>query len=152
MSQAGQRVSVKLRHSEALKFEVDVNGRRLDLNSSDSMERAFSPMELFLVALAGCTAVDVQWIMDKQRQKLDQFDMTISGLRRTEDPKYYESIDIRYNFTGPDIRKDAVERSIRLSLEKYCSVRAMIKDSVKLNVTYTITDGAQPETPYTYGN
>jgi len=151
MSQSGKRVSVNLRHSEALKFDVDVDGRRLELNSSETMGEAFTPMELFLVALAGCTAMDVQWIMDRQRQKLDKFDMTMSGLRRTEDPMYYESIDIRYSFAGAGIRKDAVERAIRLSQEKYCSVGAMIKDSVKLNITYTISTGTQPEALYTYG-
>jgi len=141
---------VKLHHSEALKFDVNVAGRRLELNSSEAMGQAFTPMELFLVALAGCTAMDVQWIMDRQRQKLDKFDMTISGVRRKEDPKYYESIDITYSFTGRGIRRDAVERAIRLSHEKYCSVRAMVKDSVKLNITYTTTDGTHPETRYTY--
>ena len=141
---------MKLRHIEALKFDVDVAGRRLELNSSDAMGQAFTPMELFLVALAGCTAMDVQWIMDRQRQKLDRFDMTINGIRRKEDPRYYESIDITYSFAGPDIRKDAIERAIRLSQEKYCSVRAMVKDSVKLNITYAITNGTHPGTQYTY--
>jgi putative redox protein len=151
MSHSGTRISVKLHHSEALKFDVDVGGRRLELNSSEAMGQAFSPMELFLVSLAGCTAMDVQWIMDRQRQKLDKFDMAISGIRRREDPKYYESIDITYSFAGQEIRRDAVERAIRLSQEKYCSVRAMLKDSVQLKITYTITDGPHPETRYTYG-
>jgi putative redox protein len=134
-----------------LKFDVNVDGRRVELNSAEVMERAFTPMELFLVALGGCTAMDVQWIMDRQRQKLDKFDMTISGVRRTEDPRYYDSIDIRYSFSGPGIRRDAVERAIRLSLEKYCSVRAMVRDSVKLNITYSIMSGTQGEAVYSYG-
>jgi putative redox protein len=116
------------------------------------MGQAFTPMELFLVALAGCTAMDVQWIMDRQRQKMDKFDMTVSGIRRAEDPKYYERIDVRYNFVGPVLRKDAVDRAIRLSQEKYCSVRAMIITNVKLNITYTIKTGTQPETLYAYGS
>ena len=62
MSRSEIPVSVKLHHSEALKFDVDVDGRKLELNSSDVMGQAFTPMELFLVALAGCTAMDVQWI------------------------------------------------------------------------------------------
>lgn len=146
-----KRVSVKLHHSEALRFDVDVDGRRLGLDSSEAMGQAFTPMELFLVALAGCTAMDVQWIMDRERQKPDKFEMTISGVRRTKDPRYYQSIDIRYRFVGSDLRKDAVERAIRLSQEKYCSVRAMVKDTIKLNITYTISSGAQAETVYTYG-
>ena len=150
LSSLGERVSVKLHHSEALKFDAEVEGRRIELNSSKMTDHEFTPMELFLVALAGCTAMDVQWIMDRQRQKLDKFDMTIKGIRRAEDPKYYESIDITYSFAGPNLRKDAVERAIRLSQKKYCSVLAMIKDSVKLNITYTIAAGTEPETLYAY--
>ena len=149
MSQS--RISAKLQHSEALKFDVDIAGRKLQLNSSESMGQAFTPMEMFLVALAGCTAMDVQWIIEKQRQKVDKFEIAISGLRRKDDPMYYESIDMTYSLAGPDIRKDAVERAIRLSQEKYCSVRAMVKDSVKINIHYTITSGASPEATYTYG-
>jgi len=151
MSKSRNRISVKLHHSKALKFDVDVDGRRLELNSSESMGQAFTPMELFLVALGGCTAMDVQWIMDRQRQKLDKFDMRISGVRRTDDPKYYESINIRYDFAGAGIRKDALERAIRLSQEKYCSVRAMVKDAVKLNITYMISNRAQAETVHKFG-
>jgi len=145
----GNRVSAELHHSEALKFNVELNGRRIQLDSSDAMGQAFTPMELFLVALGGCTAMDVQWIMEKQRQKLKDFNLTINGTRREEDPKYYDKINIRYSFVGDNIRKDAVERAIRLSHEKYCSVHAMLKDSIKLNATYTITNGKQPEQEYT---
>ena len=145
----GTQVLAELHHSEELKFNVKLDHRTIQLDSSEVMGQAFTPMELFLVALAGCTAMDVQWILGRQRQKVDKFDMTVSGMRREEDPKYYESIDIKYTFAGPDLRKDAVERAIRLSLEKYCSVRAMVKDSVKLNITYTISSGNEPVQEYT---
>jgi putative redox protein len=145
----GNQVSAEIHHSEGLKFNVELDSRKIQLDASKDMGQAFTPMELFLVALAGCTAMDVQWIMDRQRQKLNRFDIAIKGTRREEGPKYYDSIDIRYSFAGDNIRKDAVERAIRLSQEKYCSVRAMIKDSVKLNITYTITNGKQPEQEYT---
>jgi len=144
----GNQVSAEIHHSEGLKFNVELDGRRILVDASKDMGQAFTPMELFLVALAGCTAMDVQWIMDKERQKLNRFDIAIKGTRREEDPKYYDSVDMRYSLVGENIRKDAVERAIRLSQEKYCSVRAMIKDSVKLNITYTITNGKQPEQEY----
>ena len=146
----GSQVSAELRHSEALKFDVKVGGRTIQLDSSKDMRQAFTPMELFLVSLAGCTAMDVQWILDRQRQKVDKFDMTVTGVRREEDPKYYESIDMRYALSGPELRKDAVERAIRLSREKYCSVLAMLKDSIRLNITYTISSGNQPAQEYSF--
>ena len=143
-------VFVKLRHSEALRFSAQVGGRKLELNSANEMGEAFSPMELFLVALAGCTAIDVQHILERQRQKADRLEVSVNGARRQEDPRYYESIDIRYDLAGNALRKDAVERAIRLSQEKYCSVRAMIKDTVKLNITYSIINGQQAAAVYTY--
>ncbi|MGP8070789.1 MAG: OsmC family protein, partial [Candidatus Bathyarchaeia archaeon] len=75
----GNQVSAEIHHSEGLKFNVELDGRRIQLDSSEEMGQAFTPMELFLVALAGCTAMDVQWIMDKQRQKLNRFDIAING-------------------------------------------------------------------------
>ena len=145
----GNQVSAEIHHSEGLKFNVELDGRRIQLDASKEVGQAFTPMELFLVALAGCTAMGVQWIMDRERQKLNRFDIAIKGTRREEDPKYYDSIDMRYSFAGDSIRKDAVERAIRLSQEEYCSVRTMIKDYVKLNITYTITNGKEPEQEYT---
>ena len=144
-------VKVRLTHVEALKFTAELpDGRKIELNSGEDMGRAFTPMELFLVAVAGCTAMDVQWIMDRQRQKVDNFEINISGTRREEDPKYYETIDLEYTIKGQGLRKDAVDRAIRLSQEEYCSVRAMLKDSVKLNITYTIANGTDPVQKYTY--
>ncbi len=74
----------------------------------------------------------------------------VQGTRRDEDPRYYERIDLEYKITGQDVRKDAVERAVRLSLEKYCSVRAMLRDTVRLNVTYSITNGRESEQRYVF--
>ena len=143
-------VSVNLTWDSGLKFEAKLNDRKIQLNSADQMDSAFTPMELFLVSLAGCTAMDVQWILERQRQKIEYFQIIAKGKRRDEDPRSYESIDLEYVVKGANIRKDAVERAIRLSQEKYCSVRAMVKDSVKLNITYRISDGNKPEEKFDY--
>lgn len=145
------QVAIKLERIEGMKFNVKLpDGRGVELNSSKQIGQAFSPMELFLVALAGCTAMDVQWIMDRQRQKVHKLEISARGTRREDDPRYYETIDLEYTLSGLKIRKDAVERAIRLSQEKYCSVRAMIKDSVKINISYKVTDGLGPAQEYTY--
>ncbi|HUK50179.1 MAG TPA: OsmC family protein [Terriglobales bacterium] len=145
------QIKVKLAHSEALKFAAELpDGRRVELDSSEKMEKAFTPMELFLFALAGCTAMDVQWIMERQRQKVDKFEISVNGTRREEDPRYYETIDLEYALQGQELRKDAVERAIRLSQEEYCSVRAMLNNNVKFNIIYTIQTGNELPQKYTY--
>jgi putative redox protein len=145
--------SAKLQHAEGMKFNVELtDGRKIQLNSAQIMTDAFTPMELFLVSLAGCTAMDVQWIMDRQRQKLDRFEVSVNGTRREDDPRYYNKIDLEYVLTGEKIRKDAVERAIRLSQEKYCSVKAMMKEDVKINITYKIVSPGQPGQTYAYSD
>ena len=75
--------SAKLQWSDGLKFTVEVaQGRKIELNSVEEMRQAFTPMELFLVALAGCTAMDIQWIMSRQRQQVDKFEVLVRGTRR----------------------------------------------------------------------
>jgi putative redox protein len=135
-------VSANLQWSNGLKFIVEVSqGRKIELDSIEEMGQAFTPMELFLVALAGCSAMDVQWILRKQRQQVDKFEVKVRGARRAKDPRYYEKIDLEYIISGAGIKRNAVERAIRLSQEEYCSVRAMLKDSVKLDICYKISDG-----------
>jgi putative redox protein len=144
-------VVVKLGWVNGLKFNVNVSqSRTMELNSTEEMGKAFTPMELFLVALAGCTAMDAQWILEKQRQKIDRFEISIRGIRREEDPRYYERISLEYSLAGQNIRKDAVERAIRLSQEKYCSVKAMLKESVRIDISYIITNGEGTKQEFAY--
>jgi putative redox protein len=142
-------VSVKLHQVRDLRFEVDFpDGRKIELDSAGQKQHAFTPMELFLVSLGGCTAMDIQWIMNRRRQKIDKLEIFVRGTRREEDPRYYESIELEYLFTGENLKREAVDRAIRLSQEKYCSVRAMLKDSVKLKVKYSIINGERQEEKY----
>jgi putative redox protein len=144
-------VSVKLKWNKALRFNAEVaDGRAVEINSAEDMGHAFAPMELFLFALAGCTAMDVVWILERQRQKVDNFEISARGIRRKEDPKYYEIADLEYKIEGKGIRKDAVERAIRLSQQKYCSVQAMINDNVNVRITYKIRDGEGQEQTFRY--
>jgi len=134
-----------------MKFQVELHdGRTIGLDSSTQMNEAFTPMELFLTALAGCTAMDVHWIMDKQRLKVDKFEVSARGVRRDEDPRYYEKVELEYTIAGPNITKDAVERAIRLSQQKYCSAMAMLNNSVKVQTTYKITGTDGIEQKYVY--
>jgi len=144
-------ISIRLKRNEALRLKAEVtDGRGLELNSAKEMGSAFTPMELFLFSVAGCTAMDVIWILERQRQKVDNFEISARGTRREEDPMYYQTIDLEYRIWGDQIRKDAVERAIRLSQDKYCSVRAMIKDNVKINVTFKIISSQGAGQTYSY--
>jgi putative redox protein len=98
------------------------------------------PMELFLLGLAGCTAMDVLSILKKKRVNLSDFSMEIEVKRAEDHPRVFSSVKLHYIFTGKDVRPIDVERSIELSQGKYCSASAMLKKSVEILHDYQIID------------
>ncbi len=104
------------------------------------------PMELLLVALAGCTAMDVISILRKKRQPMEGFAMEVRGERAPEHPKVYTDIDLLYVVKG-NVDPQAVVRAIELSATKYCSVSAMLRKTARIRYRYRVepaTPGAEP--------
>ncbi|GBD88258.1 hypothetical protein BMS3Abin03_02193 [bacterium BMS3Abin03] len=99
---------------------------------------AIKPKELLLLGLAGCTASDVISILQKKRAKIDDFEINITAEVTEEHPKVYSKIDLEYVFYGDDVDSKAVERSIELSMTKYCGVSAMLEKAMEINHTYRI--------------
>lgn len=99
------------------------------------------PMELLLIALGGCTSMDVVPIMKKKRQEVHGFEIKLHGDRAEEHPHVYTDITVEYIVTGHNIDPAAVARSIELSETKYCSVMAMLKKSANITTKYTIIEG-----------
>jgi len=100
-----------------------------------------SPMQLVLIGIAGCTAVDVISIMQKKRAKVNNFQVNITGERAEEHPKRYTHIRIEYVLSGKGIKPNAVEQAIQLSETKYCSAMASLNASFESN--YRIVDSEQ---------
>lgn len=94
----------------------------------------YKPMELLLVALAGCSGVDVSSILRKKRQKVKSIKIDAIGKRRDAFPRVYESIKLIYTVVGENIDKKAVESAVKLSIDKYCSVYAMLSKAVPIDV------------------
>jgi putative redox protein len=94
----------------------------------------FGPMQLLLVAFGGCTGIDVVEILRKEREKLEDLEITVSGKRVSEPPRVYDKVHVEYLLKGKDLKEKAVQRAIQLTQGKYCSVGAMLK--AKATVTY----------------
>lgn len=97
-----------------------------------------SPMELLLISLAGCTAMDVISILQKKRQAVTDFQVQVEGDRAEDHPKLYTNIRVHYVVRGRDISPEAVERAIALSTDKYCSVSAMLNKAAVMEHSYEI--------------
>lgn len=91
------------------------------------------PVELLLMALGGCSGIDVELILRKMRVKVDDFRIEVSGERAETPPRVYTRIHTIYHFWGDNLPLEKLERAVKLSEEKYCSVSHM------LNKVATIT-------------
>jgi putative redox protein len=96
---------------------------------------AAGPMELVLMGLCSCTAVDVVNILTKKREPFTSVEVIAESERAPEPPKVFTKIKLVYR-VGGNVTRKAIEDAIRLSIEKYCSVEAMIKKTAE--VTYVI--------------
>ncbi|MGQ9618413.1 MAG: OsmC family protein [Candidatus Aminicenantia bacterium] len=117
------------------------HGVILDANKEiDGQDKGPRPMELALIALGGCTAMDVISIMKKKKQDLRGFEIKIIGKRAEEHPKVYTDIKLHYIFKGKNLSEEACKRSIELSHGKYCSLGAMLSKSAKIEYTWEIIE------------
>jgi len=101
-------------------------------------DAATRPKELMLIALGGCTASDVASLMRKRRAPMIGFEVYLTGNEAAEHPRVFTDIHIEFVFYGDGIDKADIERAIDLSATKYCSVSAMLKDSVKITHSYRV--------------
>lgn len=97
-----------------------------------------SPMQLLLMSLAGCTAMDVISILEKKRQDITALKVNVVGNRADDHPRYYTDIEISFVVRGRDVDPRAVERAIELSAEKYCSASANLKPTSKITHSFRI--------------
>ena len=99
---------------------------------------AVKPGELTLIALGGCTGIDVVSILKKMRVDFNSFEIVVDAEPRAEHPKSWEKIHVKYIITGPGIDESKVKKAIELSEEKYCSVSAMLKAGAEISYDYEI--------------
>lgn len=116
---------VELIHEGELRFgALSSRGAQITL---DSAGEYFSPMQLLLAALGGCTGMDVVSILKKMRQDVTGYRVEVDGERAQDHPRVWTEITIRHLVEGNNIQREMVERAVNLSEEKYCSVSAMLK-------------------------
>lgn len=94
---------------------------------------AASPMEMVLLALAGCSGVDIAIILKKKRLNVRDFEILVKGERADEHPKVFTKVDMTFVFEGDDLREKPLKDAVKLSLERYCSVAGMVNQTAEIN-------------------
>ena len=100
-----------------------------------------TPMENLLLALAGCTGMDVVSILRKMRIPLEELQIDVRGERAADHPRVFTSIHLHYALRGAGLDAQSAQKAVTLSVDKYCSVAAMLKRTAK--ITYDIAVSAE---------
>lgn len=101
---------------------------------------ATRPLELLLIALGGCTGMDVVSLLNKMRVEFRDLTMNITAEKAESHPTVYTSIAIEYVVTGSAVDPEKVKRAIELSQEKYCSVSAMLRQACPVSFSWRVVE------------
>ncbi len=129
-------MKVNLKSTDSLNNFTAQNedGHTINLSSDGS---AVGPMQSVLMAIAGCSSIDIVMILEKMRQDLKNIEVEVEATRREEIPRIFTEVKLHYILTG-DLKEKKVEQAINSSLEKYCSVSKMIEKSAVISSSFEI--------------
>lgn len=92
------------------------------------------PKALMLSSLAGCSGLDVASLMKKMKLDVDDFNIDIKAELTDEHPRYYNKVYMTFNFYGGNLNEAKLQKTVDLSIEKYCGVMAMFKKFADVEV------------------
>jgi putative redox protein len=119
---------------------ITPSGHAQTLDTRHERSAAATPMELLLLALGSCTAVDVISILKKKRERVTDYRVEVRGERRAEHPRKYTRLEVRHIVRGHNVSAKAVAQAIELSETKYCSVAATLSPAAEIVSSFEIQE------------
>jgi putative redox protein len=146
-------MNAKVTWQKELQFVgVADSGFPIKMDSHSGPDTGVGPVEMVAIALAGCTAMDVISILVKKKTEVTGFEVKVNADRAADPPKRITKAVLEYVIRGHDVDEDSVRRAIELSVTKYCSVHATLKDSFPIVLTYSIYEDDKLVKEGTYQN
>lgn len=137
-------MSVRAVLESGMRFDVETgSGHHVILDAAEhngGQDRGPRPMEMLLVALAGCAGMDILTILRKKRQEVTAYEMRVHGERAAEHPKVFVRITVEHILSGRHIQPEAVQRAIDLTEEKYCGASAMLGKTAAIIHTFRVIE------------
>lgn len=138
--------SVDIKWNGKMSFSTEVDGHEIKMDAkteSGGEGTGPRPKPFILVALGGCTGMDIASMLTKMRVEFDTLNVKVDGDLTEEHPKHYYQILVTYELTGKDINLEKVKKAVHLSEEKYCGVSYMLKQALKISNKIVINGEVQ---------
>ncbi len=101
-----------------------------------------SNTELLLIALCGCSGMDVVTILEKKRVRFSDFEVQAEARVADDLPKRVTHIQLVYKIWG-EVPEAALRQAIELSQEKYCTIANTVNGRAEISWRYEIKDDAE---------
>lgn len=138
--------SIKTEWKGGLAFESDINGHKLMMDAPEAAggtNTGPGPKKLMLVALSGCTGMDVVSILQKMRVEIESCEIEVQGDVTDEHPKQYFKMHVIYTFKGKNLPLEKLEKAVRMSEETYCGVGAVYRRVMEVSSEIVVINTAQ---------
>jgi len=135
------KTSLNLNWKKGMAFETELNGHKIVIDADEAVggnDLGPRPKPLMLLALAGCTGMDVVSILKKMRVELDDFNVEVIANSTDEHPKHYDEMKVIYKFRGKDLDEDKINKAVNLSEERYCGVSFVYRKYIKMSTEIQI--------------
>lgn len=132
----------KLVHLEA----TNKDGHIVSIDGSEEIggeNLGFRPMQMLLVALGSCASMDILSILQKQKQRIDDYSVFVEAQREEGViPSLFTNIHVRFEFAG-EIDANKIERAVRLSMDTYCSVTKTLEKTATITSSYILNNNEE---------
>ncbi len=135
-----KRKNVLVKWIEAKQFIGTDSGKHSIVISShdETNHTGMRPSDLLLLGLASCSGYDVVNILQKKRLDLQKLEIEVSPTQADEPPNTFTNVHLTYRLKGHDLTEKAVDQSIKLSLDKYCSVASTISGKAEISYDFIL--------------
>lgn len=127
--------SVNINWIDNMSFETELNGHKLVIDASadhGGNDKGPRPKAFMLLALAGCTGMDVVSILKKMKVEYERVSIEVEADMTEEHPMHYTKMHVIYKIWGKDLPLDKIQKAVNLSDERYCGVSAVYKKAMQL--------------------
>ena len=128
--------TIKTAWKGGLAFESDLNGHKITVDApleAGGQNLGPGPKKLQLVALGGCTGMDIVTILKKMRVDFTNLEIEVQGDVTDENPKHYYKMHVIYTVYGKDLPLDKIEKAVKMSEETYCGVEALYRKAIEVS-------------------
>ncbi|MBI5102334.1 MAG: OsmC family protein [Nitrospirae bacterium] len=137
-------LTAKIKYTDGMQFVGEAGSGHAIVMDTDGkfggVNTGLRPTELLLIAVGGCSGMDIVSVLKKKKQQLTGLEIIVGGEKAEEYPQKFTDINIEFIVKGRGLSEEAVKKAVDLSMDKYCSVKATLEGSAKFTFSYKIVE------------